>query len=160
MTFFDYSVLFILSASVVISTMRGVIKEILSLAGWVIAFWVANAWGVTLAPFIPLSGQSVRLIAAFIALFIGVHLLMWIVAVVIDSVIKATGLKLADRGLGSLFGLARGCVIVLALMLVCGLTSLPQQPFWRNAVSRPVIESVALSIKPFLPGTYARYVHF
>ena len=160
MTFFDYSVLFILGASVLISTMRGVIKEILSLAGWVIAFWVANAWGVTLAPFIPLSGQAVRLIAAFIALFIGVHLLMWVVTIVIDSVIKATGLKLADRGLGSLFGLARGCVIVLALMLVCGLTSLPQQPFWRNAVSRPVIESVALSIKPFLPGTYARYVHF
>jgi len=160
MTIFDYLVLFILTASVIISTMRGLIKEILSLAAWVIAFLAANAYGVKLAAFIPLSEQSFRLITAFIALFIGVHLLMWILAMAIDSVIKASGLKLVDRGLGTLFGAARGCVIVLALMLVCGLTSLPQQPFWRDALSRPAIESVALSIKPHLPGTYARYVRF
>jgi len=160
MTLFDYLVLFILITSILISFMRGIVREILSLASWVIAFLVANAYGVKLAGFIPLANESFRLIAAFIALFIGVHLLMWILAMAIDSVIKASGLKLVDRGLGTLFGAARGCVIVLALMLVCGLTSLPQQPFWRDALSRPAIESVALSIKPHLPGTYARYVRF
>jgi membrane protein required for colicin V production len=160
MTVFDYLVLFILIASIIISTMRGVIKEILSLASWVIAFWVANAYGVKLAEYIPVAGQSLRLIVGFIALFIGVHLLMWIVAMMVDSVVEASGLKLIDRGFGSLFGLARGCIIVLALMLVGGLTSLPQQPFWRQAMSRPVLEAVALSIKPYLPGSYARYVKF
>jgi len=87
-------------------------------------------------------------------------LLMWIVAMMVDSVVEASGLKLVDRLFGSLFGLARGCIIVLALMLVCGLTSLPQQPFWRQAMARPVLEAVALSIKPYLPGSYARYVKF
>jgi len=160
MTVFDYLVLFILIASILISIMRGVVREILSLASWVIAFLVANAYGVKLAVFVPLANQSFRLIAAFIVLFIGVHLLMWIVAMVIDSMILASGLKPVDRLLGTLFGAARGCVIVLALMLVCGLTSLPQQPFWKNAMTRPVLESLALSIKPYLPGTYARYVRF
>jgi membrane protein required for colicin V production len=160
MTLFDYLVLFILITSILISFMRGLVREILSLASWVIAFLAANAYGAKLAVFIPLANQSLRLICAFIALFIGVHLLMWILAMAIDSLIKASGLKLVDRGLGTLFGVARGCVIVLALMLVCGLTSLPQQPFWRNAMFRPVIESVALSIKPHLPGTFARYVRF
>ena len=115
MTLFDYSVLFILITSVIISTMRGLIREILSLAAWVIAFLVANAFGVALAQYIPWAGHSVRLVIAFIALFLGVHLLMWIVALAIDGMLKATGLKLVDMGLGSLFGLARGCVIVLAL---------------------------------------------
>jgi membrane protein required for colicin V production len=49
-TVFDYVVLFILVSSVIISTMRGVVKEILSLAGWVAAFVVANAFGAKLAP--------------------------------------------------------------------------------------------------------------
>jgi len=160
MTIFDYLVFFILIASIIISTMRGLIREILSLASWVIAFWVANAYGVKLAAFIPLGGQSIRLIAAFIALFIGVHLLMWLGAMMIASVIEASGLKLVDRGFGSLFGLARGGIIVLALMLVCGLTSLPQQAFWKQAMTRPAIEAMALSIKPYLPGSYARYVKF
>ena len=160
MTLFDYLVLFVLITSVLISILRGVIKEILSLASWVLAFLVSTAYGVKVAEFIPLSNQSFRLIAAYIALFIGVLLLMWLVTLAIDGLIKASGLKPLDRGLGILFGLARGCVIVLALMLVCGLTSLPQQPFWKNALFRPLLESVALSIKPCLPGTYARYVHF
>jgi membrane protein required for colicin V production len=160
MTLFDYLVLFILITSIIISTMRGLVKEILSLASWVIAFLVANVYGVKLAAFIPLTEQSMRLVTAFVTLFIGVHLLMWILSMAIDSVIKAVGLKLVDRGLGSLFGAARGCVIVLALMLVCGATSLPEQPFWKNALLRPVAEATALSIKPYLPGSFARYVKF
>ena len=53
MTIFDYVVLFILVSSVVISTMRGLVKEILSLVGWVAAFVVANAFGAKLAPMLP-----------------------------------------------------------------------------------------------------------
>ncbi|HTD02774.1 CvpA family protein, partial [Undibacterium sp.] len=111
MTLFDYLVLFILICSVVISTMRGLVKEILSLASWIIAFVVANAFSATLAVWMPdvLPGQMARLIVAFIALFIGVRLLMSLLMLALDSVIKAGGLKLADRGLGGLFGLARGC---------------------------------------------------
>jgi len=160
MTLFDYLVLFILITSILISIMRGVVREILSLASWVLAFLAANAYGAKLAVYIPLDNQSFRLISAFIALFIGVHLLMWLVAMVIESMIEASGLKPLDRVLGTVFGLARGCVIVLALMLVCGLTNLPQQAFWKNALTRPVIQSLALSVKPFLPGTFARYVKF
>ena len=160
MTLFDYLVLFILITSVIISTMRGLVKEVLSLASWIIAFLVANAFGEALAPVFPFADHSLRLIAAFITLFIGVHLLMWILSMAVDSVIRAIGLKLLDRGLGSLFGAARGCVIVLALMLVCGMTSLPQQPFWKQALLRPAAESVAMAVKPFLPGSFARYVRF
>jgi membrane protein required for colicin V production len=160
MTLFDYVVLFIVIVSILIGTIRGLVKEILSLASWVLAFLVANAYGVTLAGYLPISDQTIRLITAFITLFIGVHLLMWILSMLIDSAITAVGLKLIDRGLGSLFGALRGCVIVLALMLVCGATSLPQQPFWKTAMLRPGAEAIALSIKPFLPGSFAGYVRF
>jgi len=160
MTCFDYVVLFILIASIVISTMRGLVKEILSLAAWVIAFLAANAFAVQLAPIMPFAEESIRLILAFVALFIGVHLLMWILSLAIDSVITALGLKPVDRTLGSVFGAARGCVIVLVLMLVCGMTNLPEQPFWKHALLRPAVEAVAMSIKPYLPGSFARYVKF
>lgn len=160
MTLFDYVVIFILVTSVIISTLRGLLKEVLSLVSWLIAFWVANAYGVELAEMIPLAQQSLRLVCAFVALLIGVRLLMWLLTMALESVIAASGLTLIDRALGSLFGLARGGVIVLACMLVCGMTSLPQQPFWRHAVVRPYLETAALAVKPFLPGTYAGYIHF
>ncbi|MFC5548269.1 CvpA family protein [Massilia aerilata] len=162
MTIFDYIVLFILISSVVISTMRGLVKEILSLVGWVAAFVVANAFGAKLAPMLPsvVPGEALRLIVAFIALFLGVRILMGLLALAIGALIEATGLALADRGLGGLFGLGRGIVIVLAGVILCGMTSIPQQDFWKNALLSPMAETGARTVKPFLPAAFAQHVQF
>jgi membrane protein required for colicin V production len=161
-TIFDYLVLFVLICSVVISTLRGLVKEILSLLGWIVSFVVANAYGEDLAALLPdmVPGNVTRLIVAFIALFIGVRLLMMLLNLAVDAVIKASGLSLADRGLGGLFGLARGLLIVLAAVLICGMTAIPQQPFWKDAVLSPLAETAARTVKPFLPGDFARHVQF
>ena len=162
MTIFDYLVLFILISSVVISTMRGLVKEILSLVGWVAAFVVANAFGAKLAPMLPsvIPGETVKLIVAFIALFLGVRVLMGLLALAVGAVVEAAGLSLADRGLGGLFGLGRGIVIVLAGVILCGMTSIPQQAFWKDALLSPMAETGALTVKPFLPAALAQHVRF
>ena len=162
MTIFDYLVLFVLIASVVISTLRGLVKEILSLLGWVVAFVVANAYGAALAPLLPevIPGATARLIVAFIALFLGVRILMGLLSLAIGAVVEATGLSLADRGLGGLFGLARGIVIVLAGVILCGMTAIPQQAFWQDALLSPIAESGARTVKPFLPAALAQHVNY
>lgn len=162
MTIFDYLVLFVLICSVVISMLRGLVKEILSLVGWIVALVVANAYGQGLAALLPeaIPGPTTRLIVAFIALFIGVRLLMALLTMAIDAAVRAAGLTLADRGLGGLFGLARGLVIVLATVLVCGMTSIPQQGFWRHALFSPMAETAARTAIPFLPGGVVRHIRF
>ncbi len=162
MTIFDYLVLFVLVSSVIISTLRGLVKEILSLLGWIVAFVVANAYGATLAPMLPelLPGETARLIMAFVLLFLGVRILMGLLSLAIGALITATGLSLADRGLGGLFGLARGIVIVLAAVILCGMTSIPQQDFWRNALLSPMAETGARIVKPFLPAALAQHVNY
>ncbi len=162
MTIFDYLVLFVLICSVVISTMRGLVKEMLSLVSWVVAFVIANAYGATLAKLLPavIPGEVIRLMVAFVVLFIGVRLLMGLLTLAVDALVTATGLSLADRGLGGLFGLARGLVLVLVAVILCGMTSIPQQAFWKNALLSPLAESGARTIKPYLPTAYAQYVQF
>jgi membrane protein required for colicin V production len=161
-TIFDYLVLFVLVASVVISTLRGLVKEILSLLGWVVAFVVANAYGAQLAPMLPamIPGEAVRLMVAFVALFLGVRILMGLLTMAVDALIQAAGLSLADRGLGGLFGLARGIVIVLFGVILCGMTSIPQQDFWKSALLSPMAETGARTVKPFLPAALAQHVQF
>ena len=162
MTIFDYLLLFILIASVIISTLRGLVKEILSLVSWIVAFVVANMYGAALAPMLPnlIPGEAVRLMVAFVALFIGVRLLMGLLMMAVDALIKSSGMSLADRGLGGLFGLARGVVIVLAAVIVAGMTDLPKQDFWTHAVLSPMAETGVRTVKPFLPGTLSRHVNF
>ena len=162
MTIFDYLLLFILAASIIISTLRGLVREILSLVSWIVAFVVANMYGAQLAPLLPamIPGEIVRLIVAFVGLFIGVRLLMGLLMMAIDALIKSSGLGLADRGLGGLFGLARGVVIVLAAVIVAGMTELPKQDFWTQAMFSPLAETGVRTVKPFLPGSLARHVNF
>lgn len=162
MTVFDYLVLFVLAASVLISTLRGLVREILSLVSWVVAFVVANAYGALLAPMLPsvIPGASVRLMVAFVALFIGVRLLMGLLSMALGAAISASGLSLADRGLGGLFGLARGIVIVLFGVILCGMTAIPQQDFWKRALLSPMAETGVRTVKPFLPADFAQHVHF
>ncbi|AVR97977.1 CvpA family protein [Pseudoduganella armeniaca] len=162
MTIFDYLVLFVLGASVIVSMLRGLVKEMLSLLGWIVAFVVANTYSAALAALLPdmIPGEVVRLIVAFIALFIGVRILMGLLSMAIAALVEAGGLTLADRGLGGLFGLGRGLVIVLAAVILCGMTSIPQQDFWRQALLSPLAESGARTVKPFLPAAVAQHVQF
>jgi membrane protein required for colicin V production len=97
---------------------------------------------------------------AFIALFLGVRILMGLLSLAIGAIISATGLTLADRGLGGLFGLGRGIVIVLAGVILCGMTSIPQQRFWQDALLSPMAETGARTVKPFLPAALAQHVKF
>lgn len=162
MTAFDYLVLLILLCSIVISTFRGLVREVLSLVSWAVAFFVANAYGESLSILLPevIPGVLTRLIVAFVALFIGVRLLMSLVTMAVEAGIRSSGLSVVDRGLGGLFGLGRGIIIVMTVVLLCGLTALPSQPVWTQALLSPLAETAAITIKPYLPGELAQRIHF
>jgi membrane protein required for colicin V production len=51
-------------------------------------------------------------------------------------------------------------VIVLAGVILCGMTSIPKQDFWQNALLSPMAESGVRTVKPFLPAAMAQHVHF
>ncbi|NEX61636.1 CvpA family protein [Noviherbaspirillum galbum] len=162
MTIFDYLVLFILLVSLVIGVLRGFVKEILALGSWIVSLVLANMYASVLAGMLPeaIPGETLRLIVAFLALFIGVRILMMLVGMLFDAMIKATGLSVADRALGSVFGLARGALIVVGAVLLCGMTALPKQPFWTGAMLSPYAEEAARSVLPFLPEAFSRQVQF
>lgn len=162
MTAFDYIVLTILAASILISVVRGLVKEVLSLLAWIAAFIAANLYGGWMARQLPeaVPGEVVRLVAGFVIVFLGVLLLGGLVNLAIGGLIRATGLTVADRGLGGLFGLARGIVIVLSLVIVAGFTALPRQPVWRDAALSPLAEAAVRTLKLLLPERLAGYVKY
>ncbi|HMK15112.1 MAG TPA: CvpA family protein, partial [Burkholderiales bacterium] len=153
MTVFDYAVLLIIALSVTLSIIRGAVRDVLSLAAWILAFWAAQTYTVEFAALLPesLSNTSLRLMSGFAVVFLSVLLVMSLVAVLCSKLVKASGLSLADRSLGAVFGLARGFLMVLILVLLAGLTSLPKQPTWKNALFSSQLERVATYVKTWLP---------
>lgn len=158
MTGFDFAVLGILAASGVLGLARGLLKELLSLIAYVLAFVAAIWWGGVA------SGWLVRLIenpllragTAYAAVFIATLLAVGLVNVALAALIRVTGLSPADHGLGGIFGLIRGLLIVLTLVVICGYTTLPKEPWWQEAKFSPLAVQAVHQIKLRLPRSLAQ----
>lgn len=162
MTLLDHLVLAIVGFSVLLSVIRGLVREVLALAAWVIAFVVAYLFGNQLAALMPLEipGEELRWLAGFATVFFLVLLAMSLVAIALSQLVKSAGLSVEDRILGALFGLARGIVVVMILVLLAGATSLPLQPVWREAALRPLLERTALGIRDWLPPAIGQHIKY
>jgi len=57
--------------------------------------------------------------------------------------------------LGVIFGTLRGIAVVAMLVLLAGLTALPQDPWWQASVFMPYFERLALWLTGFLPPDIA-----
>lgn len=157
MTWLDYAVLGVFTVSLVLGAWRGLVREVISILGWVIAFLAANLLAGPLGPAMPqvIPTPELRVAAAFVAVFIGSLVVTSLAGLLLSKVIKAVGLGGVDRLLGAAFGAARGLLILLAGAVLAGLTSAPGQAFWRDSVSGPLLAQAALAIKPLLPHTLA-----
>jgi membrane protein required for colicin V production len=162
MTAFDYLVLGIVGLSVLVSVLRGAVREVMALGGWVAAFLVANAFAAPVAEALPVAvpGASLRLLLAFLLLFVATLVLSALVTLAVAELVKVAGLSLLDRGMGALFGLARGVLIVLVGVLLAGLTSVPREPFWREATLSAPLEGLASSVKNWLPQKLSQQIRF
>lgn len=162
MTLFDYVVLTIIGVSIIVSVVRGFAREALSLLGWVIAFFAANALsGIAaewLTPFI--KDGAVRVFAAFVTIFIVTLILASLFAKAMSRMLKGAGLGLEDRLIGGFFGFARGMLIVLIMVMVAGFTALPRQHAWTEAMLSPPLEAMAGALKPWLPEAVSRYLSY
>ena len=162
MTLFDIAVIVIVGLSVLLSVIRGLVREVLALAAWVVAFLAANVLAGTVAPWLPeaVAGEELRLLAGFVGVFVAVLIAMSVLAILVSKLVKSAGLGVEDRLLGGAFGLARGLLVVMILVLLAGLTSLPRQAVWRNAVLSDPLEGFAASMKAWLPAELAQRITY
>jgi membrane protein required for colicin V production len=162
MTGFDYVVLAVIGISVLLSIMRGFVREVLALISWVIAFVVAKLYAVEFAPLLPevIPTEALKMLAAFLILFLTTLLLCSLLAIALSQIFKKVGLGWIDRGLGAIFGVLRGVLIVGTLTLLAGFTALPKDPIWRNAMFAAPLEAMVTAILPWLPADVAKHVKY
>lgn len=162
MTVFDYVVIAVVGLSILLSVIRGLVREVLALLAWVVAFLAANFFAGPLATLLPdeMSNVEVRLLVGFGAAFVVVLLSMSLLAMFAANLVKNAGLGMEDRVLGGVFGLARGMLVVVVLVLLAGLTALPKQPVWREAVFSKPLESFVGRVKPWLPGGLSQRITY
>ena len=157
----DWVLLGVLLASMVVGFWRGLVYEVLSLAGWVAAFVVAQWLApevVGWLPFVKGAPASVQYAVAFAVVFVGTVFAAGMVSWLIKKLVETVGLRPVDRTLGGVFGLARGVVLLLALTVVLQLTGVSRDAWWSTAQGPVWLDLVLTGLKPLLPQTCVEYL--
>lgn len=128
----DWVIIVVLCVSTLLSLWRGFVREALSLLGWVAAFVVAHSFVDLLAA--QLAGAIVnvtgRYVAAYAILFVSTLVVFTLVVKLATSLVRVAGLSVLDRVLGTIFGLARGVIIILVAVYVIKQLVPPQDQQW------------------------------
>jgi membrane protein required for colicin V production len=149
----DSIIVAIVGVSVIVGTVRGFIREVVALATWLVAIWVAWRFSGFLHPYLggvlasspeqkAWVARGIVLILVLMAGALVGHLLSWITH-------TAAGLSIMDRALGLLFGLARGAVVVGFAVMLGQSLRLEREPWWEHAKLMPYAEYVATWLRGF-----------
>jgi membrane protein required for colicin V production len=152
----DLTMLAVLALSVVAGMLRGLVSEVMSLAGWVVAWLLSQAWALDVALALHIGepgGQIARLsglVITFVATLLAWRVLTWL----LQQVIHATPLAPLDRLLGAVFGVLRGGLILLVAVMMLGLTPLARQPSWQASDGVRWLTAAQAVLAPWLPGDW------
>jgi len=116
----DWAIIVVLSLSILLSLWRGFAREAMSLAGWVAAYVIANLFVDELASLLGdwIVNITGRYVVAYAMLFVGTLVVAGISAKLAKQLVKVSGLTVLDRLLGTVFGFARGVILVLVFAYI------------------------------------------
>jgi membrane protein required for colicin V production len=161
MTWLDYVVIAVIVFSMAWGAWRGLVHEVLSLAGWIMAFIAGNLFAAPLSEMFPAAMRpELRVVVAFALIFVGTLALAALASALVTKFIKVSVLHSLNRWLGALFGLLRGLLILVVLAMVAGLTSLPRKPDWTDSASGYSLAQTVTQLKPWLPPALAQRMRY
>src|SRR6266550_561591 len=154
-TLLDIILIGVMLVSALLAMIRGFMREVLSIAAWVIAA-VATLYAYSkLLPYAKnyFNNDIIAAAAVIGGTFLLTLLVVSVITVRFSDMVLDSRVGALDRTLGFLFGLARGLVIVvIAFLFFAWLVPDRSQPAWvRSAKSRVVLQSTGDWLKAMLP---------
>lgn len=155
----DIVILCLIALPTIVGVFYGFLNIVFSLLSWAISLGLS----VKLLPyFSPLLEGHVdtpilRVILAFIALFIISLVIMSSISYLIIKLLGRTGLTAADRILGLFFGMALGGLIVAVIVFMAGFTAFPQETWWEESKLAEPFERISIWSSGFLPESFIEY---
>ncbi|MBD3896158.1 CvpA family protein [Halomonas sp. ML-15] len=144
LTWLDMAFLAVLAISMLAGFMRGLIREGLGLAAWVIALIAARMFAEPVADMLSglIDNADGRLVLSFILVIFVVIMICGLVIRAVHAAVEWVGMGFFNRMAGAAFGVLRGAAILVLVTVLISLTPLSQLEAWRNAELRPTFEEL------------------
>lgn len=145
MVIVDYLLLAVFFLSALMGLFRGLVKEALSLVGWVLAVWCAWRFGGVVADMIPSVADDsiIETWVARVIVLVAVLILTGLLGRLIAYAVQQSGLSGTDRMIGMVFGMARGVVLVSLVVLLLDAAGFDADPWWQESKLIPYAAPLA-----------------
>jgi membrane protein required for colicin V production len=157
----DWAFIVLVTLSVIVGLVRGLVYEVMALLGWVVAYVAAHALGLQVAPALPVGapGSALNAVIGFVAVFVATLIVWSLLSWALRKLVQASPLNPLDRVLGAVFGLLRGVLVALVIATAVNLTPLAESPGWQASRSAAGLDRVLDGLRPLLPPEVARHLH-
>jgi uncharacterized membrane protein required for colicin V production len=139
--------------------MRGLVKEVGSLAALVVGFYAAANYHQEVTPYLSshISGNYAQ-IAAYLLVFTASLLGVWFLVLGLSRLVSITMTQWADKLFGGAFGLAKG--VLLAAVVFFFMTTLGHKPdFLKTSRLAPFVEMAGDLVAGYIPPDIKDKLH-
>jgi membrane protein required for colicin V production len=162
MNYLDLTVIAVIVLSTIFAFVRGVVRELVAIAAWIVGFVAALRFADPAAALFATFEilPAARYVLAFVLILVAVLVAGALLAMALKRIIHGIGLGGVDRVLGATFGVLRGALLAVIFALIAGLTALPRHDWWQNSMLGPALAESALALRPYLPRDWAARLDF
>jgi membrane protein required for colicin V production len=155
----DIVIISIIAISGLVGIFRGLVRELMSLVGWIVSAWLAWRFASLFAPVFDSIIQSpdVRMAAAFISIFLASLVSFALLSHFISKIMSQSALKGMDRTLGMLFGVLRGAIIVAVLAMLIQSTQFAKESWWIESLLKDYFLLVAAYGMSMMPAEVSKF---
>lgn len=162
MIWVDYFIIGLVSIGLIIGFLRGFSLELFSLIFWLLAIGVGLSFSREFSVFLEsdISNPVTKITASFLSLFLITLIVGGLIRMLLGESIKKPKLSFAERLGGITVGVVHGIVMVVAVVMLSGLTDLPNDLWWKESKLLPPFQLCALWLREQVPSGLAEYVHY
>lgn len=150
----DWIICALLLISTVVGIMRGVIREVLAIVGWIAGGLLAMRYAGEIGERIPLEsmGMVPRVIIAAVLILVLSLFAVGLFGTIMRRLMEAASLSFEDRALGSVFGLVRGVIVACVCIFILSLApTLTQSRLWQQSAMIGPAQSLIDWSMPYMP---------
>ncbi len=161
MTSLDWILMAIGVLSAFWGLLRGLVREVLSVVGWVASFWLGQKYATQVGAWLPWTADhdGLRQLAGFVVVFLSVLVLSTLLGLILKKLTSVVGLGPLDRLLGALFGALRGVLLLLTLAIVVGLSPWRDSETWGASMVAQWLQASLQNLGPLLPAEFGKYLY-
>jgi membrane protein required for colicin V production len=158
----DYAIIGLVSFGLIIGFLRGFSLEVFSLIFWMLAILIGLSFSREFSVFLEstISKSLPKITASFALLFLITLTVGVLIRMLLGELINKPDLTFVDRLGGMMFGLVRSMLFGVMLVMLAGLTALPDDLWWKESKLLPPFQIGAIWLRDHIPSGLAEYIHY